>query len=165
MRRISEMIGLPVIAAGEGIQVGTVTEVVLDIDSATVFCLLLAEVPDVSRGVLMTDIYRIGEDAVMLRDEKCIGDMAPLLNQGGLYPTRGIFGKDIITETGSNIGILTDMQFDPATGELIRYVVSDGILADWVCGRKMMPLPVAQMISDDTVLMPESMSQLLQEDD
>jgi uncharacterized protein YrrD len=56
---------------------------------------------------------------------------------------------------------LTDALFDSSTGEIKAYEISDGLIADLLYGRKRMPLPQAQVVSQDRIIIPESMTKLL----
>jgi uncharacterized protein YrrD len=96
----------------------------------------------------------------MLRDASCL--LLPgQVDRQGCFQVQELTGKTIYTETGLYLGMLGDIFFQPATGELTGYEVSDGVISDFLFGRKAMPLPQAQMVHPNRLLVPESMAQLL----
>lgn len=162
MYRVTQMIGLPVLSLDEGKQIGEVQDLVVDISRAAIRGLLVSDEAWFSeyRIILFVDVFRTGPDAIMLRDASCL-QPSTLFELEGYLRVQDLTDKPIYTETGLYLGRLSDIFFQPLTGELTGYELSDGILSDFLYGRKAMPLPQAQMIHDERLLVPEAMSQLL----
>ena len=165
MYRITELIGLPVLSLDNGKQVGEVQDLVVEIGNPVIRGLLISDEAwfSKSQSVCFADVFRIGADAIMLRDASCLSPHT-LLEREGCLRVQELIEKTIYTETGLYLGIVSDIFFVPLTGELIGYEVSDGILADFLFGRKAMPLPQAQVAHSNRLLVPEAMSQLLYHD-
>lgn len=162
MYRLTELIGLPVLSLNNGQQIGEVQDLVVDISKSTVSGLLIVNETWLSEchTVFFSDIFRIGRDAIMLRDASAL-QPATALEFEDCYRLQELTEKIIYTETGMYLGGLVDIFFQPSTGELTGYEVSDGIIADFLFGRKAMPVPQAQMVHPNRLLVPESMSELL----
>lgn len=163
MYRITELIGLPVLSLIDGKQIGEVQDLIVDISKSFLRGLLVSSEAWFAecRFVLFSDIYRTGADAIMLRDASCL---LPLdqVDMQGCFKVQELTGKTIFTESGLYLGMLGDIFFQSNTGELKGYEVSDGVISDFLFGRKTMPLPKAQMVHPNRLLVPESMVQLLQ---
>lgn len=162
MYRITEIVGLPVLSLDDGKQIGEVQDLVVDISKSSVCGLMVNCVAWLSecRMVVFCDVFRIGSDAIMLRDASCLQPLDQM-NMPGCFRVHDLAGKTIYTETGLYLGMLADIFFLPTTGELTGYEVSDGIISDFLFGRKAMPLPQVQMIHPNRLLVPETMAQLL----
>ena len=165
MYRITELIGLPVLALDDGTQIGEVQDLVVDISKMVLRGLLVTSETWFSecRTILFCDIFRIGHDAIMLRDASFLQTTSALEVEGYLR-VQELTEKTIYTESGLYLGMLADIFFHPITGELLGYEVSDGIVSDFLLGRKAMPLPQVQIVHPNRLLVPEVMSQLLHQE-
>ena len=163
MYRITELIGLPVLSLVDGKQIGEVQDLIVDISKSLLRGLLVSSEAWFAdcRFVLFCDIYRTGADAIMLRDASCL---LPLdqVDMQGCFKVQDLAGKTIFTESGLYLGMLGDIYFQRTTGELTGYEVSDGVISDFLFGRKAMPLPKAQLVHSNRLLVPESMAQMLE---
>lgn len=162
MEHLRNLLGLPVLETETGAQIGEVEEVFLDIEQATVCGIMIAGTnwltPDI--GIAFKNLYSIGHDAVMVRNREVIKDLSDIVKKDAL-PLSKLFEKQIFSESGSNLGVLVDISYDNLTGEIKAYEISDSILTDFLYGRMTMPLPQAQVIGQDKLIVPESMSRLL----
>ena len=163
MQKLSNLVGLPVLITGTGMQIGEVKEVILNLEQAAVLGIVLAGVHWFAndQGVILEDVFRVGRDAIMLRATYAVRELTPAMLPGIIYRHAELLGKPIYTETGVYCGILTDALFDSSTGEIKTYEISDGLIADLLYGRNLMPLPQAQVVSQDRIIIPESMTNLL----
>ncbi|MDD4599782.1 hypothetical protein SDC9_30285 [bioreactor metagenome] len=163
MQKLSNLIGLPVLETVTGTQIGMVEEVLLDIDQA-VICGVLIDSENwffKAYGIGFEDLFSIGRDAIMVRGSEVIKDLADLSALSSIYRLQDLTSKQIFTETGFLLGILMDVVFDVITGEIRAYQVSDSIITDLLYGRQTMPLPQAQVIGPDKVIVPDTMAKLL----
>jgi uncharacterized protein YrrD len=163
MQKLRDLIGLPVLDVETGTQIGEVHEVVLDINRAVVCGIVISGAAWFSqdRGILFHDLYRIGRDAVMVHGPEAVREFAALLAAPGSHKLREFTGKQIYTESGNYLGVLVDIACMPETGEIRFLELSDGLLTDFLYGRLLMPLPQAQVINDDKMIVPEAMAKLL----
>lgn len=164
MQKLCAVIGLPVLELETGMQIGVVHEVVMDFAGASVKGVVVNNPNWFSdgQGIAFSELFRIGRDAVTVRNNVVMQELSVLGLIEGMYQLHDVVGKQIFTESGVNLGLLVDVMFDTTTGELKDYEVSDGLLTDLVYGRMTMPLPQAQVISEDRIIVPESMAKLLQ---
>jgi uncharacterized protein YrrD len=163
MQNLRNVLGLPVLETVTGTQIGEVQEVVLDIERAVVIGIVVASANWFThdQGIAFGDVFSIGRNAVMVRSRKVIRDTAACFPEYGSYHLRELFEKPIFTEAGVQLGILVDITFDDATGEIKEYQISDGLFTDLLYGRMMMPLPRAQVVGQDKLIVPELMTRLL----
>jgi uncharacterized protein YrrD len=164
MQKIRDILGLPVLETQNGIQIGEVQEVIIDIDQATVRGIIVANANwfTSEQGIKFSDLYSIGHDAVMVRSADVVQAVSEfIIPDSHVYHLNELLDKHIFTETGLQLGTLVDLGFEPLTGEIKIYHVSDGVLTDLLYGRMSLPLPQAQIVGQDKVIVPESMAKLL----
>ncbi|MGI6226767.1 MAG: PRC-barrel domain-containing protein [Peptococcales bacterium] len=142
MRKVSELINLPIINLTSGIQITKVTNVILNADN------------DILEGFIcdnkllpLEKIKNIGKDAIMVE----ANDIALLLEPMNAHVNAPLFlpnyieNTPIVTEQGKYIGIIGDVLVESNTGKIIGYEVSDGLLKDLVKGRSI--ITVSQIIT------------------
>lgn len=162
MDKISYVLGLPVLEMETGNQIGAVQEVVLDIEQATVEGIILNHSQhEQDTEIAFQNIYSIGSDAVIVKITAELENADFQSHDTSHHRFSDLCNKKIYTETGLLLGVLVDIFFDNATGELQGFQVSDGIVADMLYGRRMMPLPQAQVIGQDKMIVPDSMMKLI----
>jgi len=164
MQKLRHVLGLPVLETNTGKQVGEVSEVMVDI-SRTVLLGFIVAGDNVEDGFIpFEDVFSLGEDAIMLSNQKKIRSLETLQSISDTYPLAELFDKAIFTEAGLRLGMLVDIMIDKMTGEIKWYQLSESVLGDLLYGRLIMPLPQAQMIGEDKIIVPEIMSKLLHKD-
>lgn len=163
MQKLRNLFGLPVLITNTGEQIGEVKEVILDLEQAAVFGIVLAGANWFTheQGVLFEDVFRIGRDAIMLRAAYVVRALTPAMLPENVCYLCDLLDKQIYTDTGLTFGILVDGLYDNSTGEIKAYEISNGLLSDLLYGRKNMPLPQAQVVSQDRIIIPDSMTKLL----
>ncbi len=164
MQKLRRLLGLPVLEIEQGTQIGEVQEVVLNIEQAAVIGMVIAEPTWFSheRGIFFVDLYSIGRDAVTVRSAAAVKDFSVAITASGVHKLSALCDKEIYTETGDYLGVMTDVTWEPATGEIRFYELSDGFITDFLSGRLTMPLPPAQVVGKDRLIVPEAMIDLLQ---
>jgi len=164
MHKLRYTLGLPVLETETGTQLGEIIESIVDIETTAVYGFVIrgGSLFKAESIVVFEDLVSLGRDALMLRSGEVIHPH-PLDSQllDHKYYLRDLFDKQIFTDSGLRLGVLVDIVFDPITGEMKWYQVSDSIITDLLYGRMLMPLPEAQMIGADKVIVPEVMAQLL----
>lgn len=164
MQKIKDLLGLPVLETESGTQIGEVQEVIIDIDQAMVRGIIIANANwfTSEQGIKFGDLSSIGRDAVMVRSEAVVQAVDVFISATDkVYRLKELLDKHIYTESGLQLGMLVDLGFEPATGEIKAYRVSDGVITDLLYGRMSLPLPQAQIVGQDKVIVPESMAKLL----
>lgn len=163
MEKIGSIIGLPVLEIETGAQVGEIGEVLVDIEGAILYGLLVngGNWFASEQVIVFGDLLSLGRDAVMICNHHVIRELEPLSSVNYKYYSRDLFSKEIFTDVGRRLGILTDIIFNNLTGEIKWYQVSDSMISDLLYGRMLMPLPETQIIGLDKVIVPEKMTKLL----
>ena len=166
MQRLRDIIGLPLLETETGTQIGEIKDIVLNIEEAKVYGVIIDEGKNVlsEKGIAFVDLLGLGRDAIMVRNHSVVHQCAAIFEITSNYYIKELFEKEIITEEGLRIGRLVDIFFDMNTGEMKWYQVSDSLVADLLYGRKMMPLPKIQIVGKDKVIVPDNMSKLLCKD-
>lgn len=163
MYKLRNLIGLPVLELDTGTKIGEVQEVVVDLARAAVLGIVTNQTSWFSdgQGILFQNLFCIGRDAVMVRSRDALLALTAMPGIDQACRLHDVVDKQIFTECGVNLGLLADIAFDPGTGEITAYEVSNGVFTDLVYGRSMMPLPQAQVVGEDKLIVPESMVNLL----
>lgn len=163
MQKLRYIIGLPVLETETGMQIGEISEVIVDIDAALVCGFIIVGTNWLSseKIIAFEDSFSLGRDAMMVRNQHVVHQLNTLVMHHNKYYLRDLFDKQIFTDSGLRLGVLNDILFDHITGEIKWYQVSDSIITDLLYGRMMMPLPQAQTVGQDKVIVPEGMIKLL----
>ena len=163
MQKLRDIIGLPVLETETGMQIGEITEVIVDMEAAFVGGFIVAGKNwfTTERILAFEDLISVGRDALMVRNQQVVRQLNTLIMNHNKYYLRDLFDKQIFTDSGLRLGVLADIFFDHITGEIKWYQVSDSIITDLLYGRMMMPLPNTQTVGQDKVIVPEGMTKLL----
>jgi len=164
MQKLRYVIGLPVLTTETGTQIGEIAEVIVDIQAAFVCSFIIAGAKWFAADSIIAfeDLSSLGRDAMMVRNRHVLRQLhAPQVVHRDKYYLRNLFDKQIFTDSGLRLGVLSDILFDNITGEIKWYQVSDSIITDLLYGRMMMPLPQTQTVGQDKVIVPEGMTKLL----
>lgn len=161
MQKLHDLLGLPILEIETGMQIGEVREVILDIEMASVIGIMISGSSwfTDNQGFLFHDLFSIGRDAVTIRSSRKA--IAEFISSEVTCSLKELLNKQIFTETGLNLGVLVDVLFEPSTGEIKAYQVSDGIITDLIHGRMLMPLPQVQVVGGDKLIVPETMAKLI----
>ncbi|MEU4245700.1 PRC-barrel domain-containing protein [Actinoplanes sp. NPDC026619] len=113
-----------ILAAGCPSALGRVDNLVIDPQTTRIVALCVADGP--SGGVVhWADVAAFSPYAVMVRNRWSVGPpdgrAAELIESD-----QQLLGKRLLTDAGEQIGRLTDVDFDPLTGEVTRLIASDG---------------------------------------
>ena len=163
MHKLRDLLGLPVLEIETGTQIGEVQGVVVDLEMASVLVLILSGAhwfAD-SQGILIQDVFNLGRDAVTVRNREAVKSYEPIVTSSCTYELKYLLDKPVFTEGGLNVGVLADVIYEAGTGEIKGYEISDGIITDFLHGRMIMPLPHAQVVGEDKLIIPEAMAKLL----
>lgn len=162
MFKLQDILGLPVLERESGMQIGEVTEAILQIERASVVGVVVANHggPD-NLGLAFADLLSIGRDAIMVHDGIKPQALTSLSMATNICYLHDLCQKPVFTETGLLLGTLVDLTCDCDTGEIKFYEISDGIITDLLYGRRLMPLPQAQVVNEDRLIVPEIMAKLI----
>lgn len=150
MRRARDWIGLPVFTRKNGRRIGEVSDILFK-DDERAYALL------VQRGgvflqplaLLLEDVLSLGRDAVIVRDESALRVFERLDPYRCLLETDSCFvGKTLMREDGVELGTVADVYIANDEDKIVGYEVTDGLLTDWLHGRKRIPFEATLHIGE-----------------
>lgn len=153
MRDIASIVGLKVIASKEGREVGTISQVIVNLTSGAIEGVLVGKGPT-EKGIDASDIDVIGTDAVMVatyRVAKPLSELPHLL-QKRRDPEKP--PREVLTDTGRRIGVLGTIYIDPHSKRVTRYEVSGGAWRDLTEGVLSLPPMEGTVDGHDSVIVP-----------
>ncbi|MBA3744211.1 PRC-barrel domain-containing protein [Sporichthya sp.] len=121
--RITDARHRPVVATGSAETVGRVDGFLIEAEAARITGLRI-EVDGSSTVLPWDKVGAFGPDAITVTDASVLREPADLAEQRRIDPELDPIGKPAIEETGNNLGTVSDVDFDPATGAL-RAVITD----------------------------------------
>lgn len=154
MRRLSSLTGLSVIASSEGMELGTVSEVVVDLAEGSVEGLIVRS-GSVDKGVRAGEIDVFGADAIMVDTSNAA---QPLAEVPELADRRR--GKDekplkVMTSSGQKLGMVGEVFIDPKAKTVTRFEISGGPLRDITDGTLSFPVVEGMTHGRDILLVPD----------
>ena len=169
MMRGKEITGLPVYDASEGRKLGSIKDIVLDIDSRKVvgFTVDTGGLFGPGHKVLpMDEIKSIGPDAVMvedkthavLHDEGREPEIRKILDEG-----HSVYGKKILTRSGKDLGAVSDIMVETDSGVVSGYEISGGIARDIGRGRAVVPMTDDFTAGEDAIIVPDETEKRVEE--
>lgn len=155
MRDLASIVGLKVIAAQEGRDLGPVTQVVVDLASGKLEGLIVGKGP-LEKGIAAEDVTVIGVDAVMVETHKAARHLSelPRLMEKRRDPREG--SREVLTDSGTRVGALGTIYIDPESRLVTRYEVSGGAWRDITEGVLSLPPMEGTVDGKDSVIIPSA---------
>lgn len=141
MLNYSEVIGLPVICADNGKEVGNVNDICFYDGTIEIRALLINHgLLNQSRKVILIKyLSNIGKDALIIDKMSCMKNFRSL-GKNNITGGEKIIGLKIYSKTGKNLGIVKDVLLNFKTRMIEGIKVSDGLVQDIMEGRNIVPL-------------------------
>jgi len=158
LRKVSDLINLPVINLASGSQIAKVNDIVLNADD------------DVLQGFLcenkllsLKNIKNLGKDAIMVEGDELnsLLESVKIPVNPPLFLPEYILATPIVTEQGECIGTVGDILIEENTGKIMGYEVSDGLLKDLVKGRSIITVPQIITYGEDAVVVREEQREMV----
>ncbi|MFR9676549.1 PRC-barrel domain-containing protein [Streptomyces sp. TR06-5] len=133
--RLTETLDRKVVGVADATSLGTVSGFVVHPQEPRLAALRLRRSGGRSAVLEWSRVRAVGADAVMVRpagDE----DGESLAKEAVKHGE--VLGKRVLTETGTEIGEVTDAEFDPESGALLTFVVGGGAVAEETVGARRM---------------------------
>lgn len=163
--KASKLIGKKVMSLDGGKEISEVKDLVYDPKANQVKAFLLDDGGWFSdaKVIAFEEISSIGQDAVMVQDEMKI-KMASEVNQrvsniakDDQYLTK----SKVMTQSGQDLGVVTDIFFDTETGRVEELEVSEGQLQNLQSGKKTIKVSEILTIGEDaTIVRNEAVGEL-----
>lgn len=141
LRKYSDVLGLPVISAKDGMKIGTLKDVVFCKDNKGILGFVLEKNSHALKGtvVLLNDVLSLGNDALIIDNPNCLLEYRKFKKTCEIQDKIQLRGLKIYTHSGEDIGIVKDILFDYKTGKVEGVQVSDGFVQDLIMGRNILP--------------------------
>lgn len=154
--KVSEIIGLKVVTMNNGTQIDDVDDVVYDPKVNAITAVLVDKGGWFSdaKVILFKEISTIGHDAVLIPNElivKKASELVPDLNEivkGNVFLTN----TKVITDSGTKLGTISDLIFNPQNGQVESLEVSQGALKNIQSGKKHIPISAIVTIGKDRII-------------
>jgi uncharacterized protein YrrD len=99
------------------------------------------------------DILRLGPDAVLVNREGSHPVGEPPEANG--KPTLNVLGRRVISDSGSELGVVEDVLLEEETGRVTGWRLSSGLIDDILEGRQVVEAPQLLSIGEDVVIIQE----------
>ncbi len=122
--RFAAASGRKVVSRASAEELGTVAHIVVDIGRLQVASVVIGKGRK-ARLVDWEQITGFGPDAVMVSDESALHEPRDDRESAAADGKLELVGKRALTDTGNDLGTVTDVQFDPASGAIERLTLGD----------------------------------------
>ena len=160
MRKGKTLVGKEVLGVEDGLRIDTVNDLVIDPDGRRLIALVIDEggFLSSSKVIPIDDVTSFGKDAILVKNSQSVVVVA---DDPGLRELVGrkdkLLGKKVYTLEGNAQGTISDVYFDEATGAIIGYEVSGGVLDDLATGASYLPTEAITTIGPDAIyVVPEA---------
>ena len=166
MRRISEVVGKPIVSADAGEKMGTVSDVLIDNQAARIIGLVIGGGILGSEHVLpYTDVQTMGGDAVVARSRDHVMSAREWHESAHDASRSSTFkNKRVITVTGRELGAVKDLFVNEATGVVEAYDVSGPGFVNLVRRRNVLPGSAAVTVGPDALIVSEDAAREFEEE-
>ena len=147
--KVSEIIGLKVFVMNSGKQMSSIDDVVYDprVNGITTLLIDKKGWSSDAKVIMFKDIRTINKDAVMIANENTIqkaSNIVPGINEIVKKNTL-LTDTKVVTDSGSSLGTIRDLNFDPRTGIVNSLEVSAGSM-------KKIPVSTIKKIGEDKII-------------
>ena len=154
MREIRTIVGLRVISMDEGANVGTVTQVVVDLAQGKLLGFLLGS-GAAERGVRAEEIQTIGTDAIIISTRTVARHLSELPELEQFRRPPGAPLPQVFTTSGEHLGGVSSVYLDPLEKVVTRYEVSGGPVKDVTEGVLVLPVVPGTVHGVDALILPD----------
>ncbi len=123
----TEVLGRKVVSTSTAETVGLVAHLVVDPKSQSVVALDLKKTAS-GDILLWTNVAAFGTDAVTVAAAEAVTDTNEVVAELS-GKDRRVLGKRLLTTAGQELGAVTDVDFDPATGRVTSVLAPSGAVA------------------------------------
>lgn len=151
----NDVIGHKVITLKSGKEVGKVSDVVYDPGEQRVKAFLVDEGHWFGNGraIPLSDIKSIGKDAVIIDSENLVRRVSDVMGRETSLGRNGhhLAKTRVVTDTGTDLGRVSDIYFDPGSGDVEELEVTQG-LADIQSGKKAVKVGSIITVGEDATI-------------
>ncbi len=165
MRRVSELVGKPVVSADTGERIGKVSDVLLDAQSRRMLGVVVSAGLFAGEQVLpYEDVQTIGKDALVARSAGGVVGPKGWRAQGlDTLRTSALTGRRVLSTSGRSLGELHDLQVDEQAGTVEAFEVAVAAMGGLVRRRALLPRVDGVTVGADAVLVPDVTADAMEE--
>jgi uncharacterized protein YrrD len=156
---VKSLKGIAVVSIEQGEKVGTVDDLLFDLEGRKVVAFKLIK-PGLLRsgGIVlrMDDVESIGKDAVMIRNRERIRELKDERDLQGRPDLAALSSLRVVTQDGTYVGNLATVQFDQKFGRLTAIEITGGGLMDRLRRTKEVEISEVVSMGTDVVIIPDS---------
>jgi uncharacterized protein YrrD len=151
--------GIAVVCIEEGEKVGTVDNILFDLEGRRVIAFKLVK-PNLLRSggivIKMSDIESIGKDAIMIKNNDRVREFKGERDLQGRPDLHSFSSLRVVSEDGTYVGNMATVQFDKATGDITDIEITGGGFMGRL--RRNIVVPSAEIVSigSDVVVVPDA---------
>ncbi|NPV46152.1 MAG: hypothetical protein HPY69_04280 [Armatimonadetes bacterium] len=156
MRDIDTIVGLRVLTIEEAVNLGTVSQVVVDLSQGRVLGIMVNTAAG-EQAVAADDIQTIGADVVMVSNRQVLKPRADLPELDKFRRPANAAPLQVFTTSGRRLGAVAAVYIDPLEKVVNRYEVSAGPLRDMAEGILVLPVIAGSVHGQDAVIIPDEL--------
>lgn len=156
MRDIDTIVGLRVLTIEEAVNLGTVSQVVVDLSQGRVLGMMVNTAAG-EQAVAADDIQTIGADVVMVSNRQVLKPRADLPELDKFRRPANAAPLQVFTTSGRRLGAVAAVYIDPLEKVVNRYEVSAGPLRDMAEGILVLPVITGSVHGQDAVIIPDEL--------
>ncbi|QOR35697.1 PRC-barrel domain-containing protein [Clostridium sp. 'deep sea'] len=155
MKRIKDILNLPVIALDTGQKIGSVIDVIYSVSQRRLIGLLIEKVALINSKLVITpeNIINIGNDTVTITSNNALYKPSSIPDVYQAMAEQGFNNQRLISRAGDELGIIDDLVIDENSGILVALDISGGIISDLIYGRKRIELPNSFSLSKSNCIL------------
>lgn len=141
LKKYSDVLGLPVISAANGLKIGTLKDVLFHKSNKLILAFLLEKGNYAVKGnvIRLQNVLSLGNDALIVDNPANLLEYRNYKKDNPLDDKNHLRGFKVYTHSGEDLGVVQDIMFDYKTGKVEGVQVSDGLVQDIMVGRNILP--------------------------
>lgn len=155
---VKSLKGIAVVSIEQGEKVGTVDDLLFDLDRKRVVAFKLNKPGFLRAGGIalrMDDVMSIGKDAVMIQNREQVRESKGERDLQGLPDYSAISSLRVVTQDGTYVGNLATMRLDQKTGALTHLEITGGGFMDRLRRNQVVDISDVISMGTDVVVIPD----------
>ena len=127
--KLSELKGRPVVSVEQAHKLGEVDNLVVDLATKSILGLIVRTGGFIGsrQAVLLREVKSIGQDAVTVQDASKLNGQDKFSELKGKPTADALLGAKVMTESGTQVGSVTDLTLDITDAQITEYILGEGL--------------------------------------
>src|SRR5215208_148517 len=164
MRKGKSVVGQQVLSLTDGRRLDTVKDLVISAGNDAIVALLVDEggLLSSSKVVPLESVVSFGRDSVVIQGTDAIVSASADPDVKAILDRKdSLLGKKVFTDTGQQMGTISDMYFDDSSGRIHGFEVSGGVFGDITRGTSYLPVEDIERMGPDVIFIRPSTAEAL----